>query len=107
MSSNFFSRKIKCKVCGYNFRKINDRKIVKYIDGGYVRKASDCTRNAIEEKVLLETIERYCFKNEIEYREDKQFIRDLVERIEVDGDTIKIIYKNKDFSIITPNLVKI
>lgn len=102
---SIFSKLIYCKRCGNNFRKIQERKKICYIDGGYSRKLSDCPRNKIEEQILLETIERYCFKNEMEYKADKSFIRDLVKLIEVDGDNIKIMYKNTDFSIIMQDKV--
>ena len=53
--ANTFTSLIKCE-CGYNYRFISERKKNKYVCSGYNKKLSNCERNILEEKLLLDLI---------------------------------------------------
>ncbi len=101
-----FYKLIQCSQCNNNFRYIKDRSIPKYICGGYARKTSNCKRISIKEEDLLRIIEAYHFKNRLEFIPTHDFIKQIVDKIYVSEEEIKIVYKNGEESKISNNIYK-
>ena len=102
-----FTSLIKCS-CNYKYRFIKERGKNKYICQGYAKKLSDCTRNILEEKLLLDLIQVYCNRNKIELIESNKFMKNIIEIINVDKEhNIIIEYKNGEKGIFKNNSVHI
>lgn len=96
---NLFKGKIRCLKCNHNYNYKNDNGIPIYICSGYKNYGfTYCKRNAIREKDLLDIItlhlssgrKRGCKTAVLSY----EFIQEIIDRIEIDGDSISIYYKD-------------
>lgn len=102
-----FTKLIQCE-CGYKYRFISERKKNKYVCSGYSKKLSNCERNILEEDLLLDLIRVYCNRNKIELIEDNNFMKNIIDKINIDKNhNIIIEYKNGEKGIFKNNSVHI
>lgn len=102
-----FTSLIKCS-CGQNYRFINERKKNKYVCSGYSKKLSDCERNILEEKLLLDIVQIYCNRNKVELIESNEFMKSIIDKINIDKNhNIIIEYKNGEKGIYKENSIHI
>lgn len=102
-----FTSLIKCS-CGQNYRFINERKKNKYVCSGYSKKLSDCERNILEEKLLLDIVQIYCNRNKVELIESNEFMKSIIDKINIDKNhNIIIQYKNGENGIYNDNSIHI
>lgn len=104
--ANTFTGLIKCK-CGYNYRYISDRKISKYICSGYSRQLPNgCkARNSIEESILIDMVQIFCNRNDIQLIRSNEFMKSIIESIDINREEnyISIKYKNGEVAGIKNN----
>lgn len=98
MAKHIFTSLIKCKTCGKNYIFIKDRKIPKYICSGYSNRNGCTKRYAIKEEDLLEMVKIYCNRNQIQIEYTNEFMKNIIDKIYIDGDKedIMIKYSNKE-----------
>lgn len=99
--ANTFTGLIKCS-CGYNYRHIKERGIHKYFCSGYSKKLEGACqeRRILPEQILLDIVQIYCNRNKIELTESNEFMRSIINIIEVDDNyNINIYYKNGENGI--------
>lgn len=105
--ANTFTKLIKCE-CGYNYRHIKERNKSKYLCSGYAKKLSDCERNILEEQLLLDIVQIYCNRNKVELIESNEFMKSIIEKINIDKNhNIIIQYKNGENGIYNDNSIHI
>ncbi|MDD2495806.1 MAG: hypothetical protein PHE29_11515 [Tissierellia bacterium] len=105
--ANTFTSLIKCS-CGQNYRYIKERKKPKYLCQGYAKKLSDCERNILDEKLLLDIVQIYCNRNKIELIKSNEFMKSIIDKINIDENhNIVIEYKNGEKGIFKNNSVHI
>jgi hypothetical protein len=109
-----FSGKIKCADCLKNYRGKRDREKEIYICNGYHNKNSNCERNRIKEKYLVDLINRHIEIIEQKYRRGdylekfpfhvnegmEQIVNSYVEWIEAKRGYLKIYYKDNSDTLI-------
>lgn len=108
--ANTFTKLIKCEMCNYNYRFINERGKNKYLCSGYAKKKDGgCTeRNILDEKLLLDIIKIYCNRNKIELIETNEFMKSIIDKIDIDKNhNITIQYKNGENGIYEDNAIHI
>lgn len=103
---NIFKSKIKCKLCGKNYRLKVERGKRNFICGGYNNKNGCAIRNVISEEFLLDFINRR-FKVKTE-EELYALIVGKLEKIEIeDKRNFKVVFKDGDFMEMSENKKKI
>lgn len=92
---NLFKGLIKCKSCGKNYNFKNDNGIPIYVCAGYKNYGSNfCPRNIIHEKNLIRLVKLHMDSTNKNYVLLEEYIKEYIQRIEVDGDNIKIFYQD-------------
>lgn len=95
MANNYlFSGLIKCNRCKGNYRGKKDRNIPVYICSNY-NNYIKCERGTIKELALIEFTERYCEDKNLKMEYTNEYMKSIIEEINVGYDTeIEIKYKD-------------
>jgi hypothetical protein len=91
LNTYYFSKIIKCGLCGGSMRGVNERGIKKYICSINSLDSNKCTRNKIEEQILINHILKYTELKRIRYELNKDYFRSLIEEV--------LIYEDSNFLI--------
>lgn len=99
---NRYSTLIQCKKCCKMFKTKKERGKVKYLCSGYERFGKTfCERAIIKEVQLDEMLE-----HKFERRLSDQEVREVIDRIYVDGKYFEIFYNDGSKQLVQPNFIK-
>jgi hypothetical protein len=98
LNTYYFSKIIKCGLCQGSMRAINERGTKKYICSKNSLDSSKCTRNKIEEQLLINHVLKYTELKHIRYELSKDYFRSLIEEVLIFEDS-NFIIKYKDGNV--------
>lgn len=92
LNTYYFSKLIKCGLCGGSMRGINERGTKKYICSTNSLDSNKCTRNKIKEQILIDHVLKYTNLKNIRYELSKKYFRSIIEEVKIFEDNNFIIY---------------
>jgi hypothetical protein len=91
LETYYFSKIILCGLCNGSMRGVSERGVKKYICSNNSKNPNNCTRNKIEEQLLIDHVLKYTNLKNIRYELNREYFRSLIEEVR--------IYENQDFVI--------